>query len=301
MYILSLKEIFMSRSKEKIKTKKCIKFGEFLHLLRKTRQVKAASLALEIGISQAHYSRLEGGFIPPLRVIEAISKALDLDSISSKLLCAYAGYPSRSVKFLKSGKKYLTETQEAISSFFYRNSRLIRDVSISRIPSEFEILEYSENKFKKIQDGTDKFIQSAVSEEEFFAKKRERQQSFFKYKIPSQFIVLSTLFEKSVLVPKEIMCRQIDEILKYCEQLQFLELRLLEPGLDVYPPYSNFRLYGTDLLWLMYIPYGEIVSYDHEPELIELFEGYFYWYWNKALPFKESLQKLQEIQESLRQ
>lgn len=282
-------------------------FGQFLSIIRSKeaqregKKMTTMDMAKKVGISQAHWYRAEkNGYILGEDKVWQIINHLRIDPVMAKILLAHAGYSNRNITLLDRVSESLADTQSIIMELFYNSQQtgIIKSVALSWVDPELEIPEYTRylcRHWGEIEEG---FSQQEI--ERFVEARKHRQEEYSKSRIASQFVIVETIFEKSVLVPPRIICKQIEHIIKFMEEQRFLEVRLLQPGPKCPHPMTNFRLYSHRYLWLGYMYYGEIVCGEIQPELIKHFDKFFYEYWNKALSKEKSIKRLKEIARKFR-
>ncbi len=277
-------------------------FGDFLAKIRQDlaekekQKITTIDMAKRVGISQAHWHRAEkNGYILSQDKIHQIISRMNLDPVSAKVLLAHAGYPNRDISLLSNASYSLADTQLIMSDLFYNRHKIgiIKSVAISWLDPELETASYTKAISQPWKDISDGFSQEEI--DKFVQARAERKKKFLEAKIASQFIILETIFEKSVMLPRKSMKKQMQELLTFIDENKFLEIRILCPGPKCPIPATNFRLYANSYLWLGYMYYGEVVCGEKDLTLLQHFDNIFYHYWDKALNKEKSIQRLEKL------
>ncbi|WP_372365521.1 Scr1 family TA system antitoxin-like transcriptional regulator [Candidatus Uabimicrobium sp. HlEnr_7] len=280
--------------------KKSAAFGYFLGKIReniakkeKKSKITTTEMAKKVGFSQTHWFRAEKqGYILSQDKINQIISSLDLDPITAKILLAHGGYSNRNISLLGNAHHSLASTQKVMYEMFYqrKNIGIMKSLVISWLDPEIEIPEYTKYLCSKWQNEQHRFSTNEI--EKFIEARKQRKQTYLDARITSQFIILDTILEKSVMIPSSILTKQIEHIIEFMKNHNFIEIRILQPGPTCPHPATNFRLYANNYLWLGYMYYGEVVCGEMDPQMLRHFDTVFCDYWNRALNKEKTIQYL---------
>ncbi|BBM88300.1 helix-turn-helix domain-containing protein [Candidatus Uabimicrobium amorphum] len=259
-------------------------------------KITTTEMAKRVGFSQAHWYRAEKqGYILSEDKIKRIIVNLDLDPITAKILLAHGGYSNRDISLLENAHHSLAVTQKVMGDMFYerRNIGIIKSMVISWLDPEIEMPEYTQYLCRKWRNDPHKFSEEEI--DKFIVARQQRKQQYIDARITSQFIVLDTILEKSIMIPRELLKPQIEHMLDFIDTHNFIELRLLQPGPQCPMPPTNFRLYANKYLWLGYMYYGEVICGEMQAQMLRHFDAVFCDYWNKALNKEKTIERLQSF------
>lgn len=281
---------------------------DFVAYLKK--ELERGGYARKIGISRANWYRMENGLAPSTKTLRNLIKNCKLDSLLSRLLFSFSGYPNKSPALLEkelTGEKLTgyVQAQESLVKYFLENTRIsfIDDLSISWIPAELQTDQYTKE-IMRFPDGTEIPCEAywENSFTQFLTVRKERKEKLFHSGIHTRFLLLDTMFEKSALLEPEALSEQVDEIIRCAQEYKhFIEIRLLSPGPRCPIPPSNFRNWGGKVLSLYSMFYDEFICEEYEKAFFKSCSVCFNEFWMRALDTRTSLERLKMFKERLRQ